>query len=199
MILQQIITIIVGAIFLLAPGISAMGGLVILGAVNSFFVKYNVYSYIFFIFLFIGSIMALWMIGELVRMKYREKRWEKGRMKYRNKKQFCYDILEEKSYYKKYHSQGFGENGKDIKELENFGLLSDRNNKRLNYLHKIVFEDGVITKETYIFYTDSSAENIVTRVIDLDIEKYSSPEEFWIEEIYGNREKVFNRYGYRYF
>lgn len=199
MIIKIIGTIIIGAIASALLGFSVVGGAVALTVIHDFCVKYNIYMYIFFMFMLVGGILALWLTGECIRMKYSEKRWEKGRKKYKNKKQFCYDILEEKSYYKKYNMQEFGKDDKTIIELEDFSLLFNKNNDIVNYLHKIVFEDGVIKKETYIFYTDYSAENIITRFIDLDVEKYSSPEEFWIEEIYGNREKVFNRYGYKWF
>lgn len=192
-------TVIIGVLAVIIVCACLVGGFMTLAIVHEFMVKYEIYNYIALLVLISCIIVVCYLMGECCRMKYHITRWEKGRKKYKNKKQFSQDILKWKDYYKKYNINNCKKNNKVIKELENYGLLLDSNDEIINFLHKVVFEDDILVKEMYIFYNDYEVKNLVTRFIDIDLEKYSTPDEFWDEEFYGNRQRLLEKYGYKWY
>lgn len=196
---EFIITILVGVTvaFLILGGITATTMALI--SISSFIAKNHSYLYLYgaLILMVIMIAMIFWFVGAIVLDRYKDYKYEKGRKKYKNKKQFCYDILKYRNYYKEYDVSEYDKDKKVIKELQYCGLVENKNGELLHVLHKIIFENSILTKEVYIFYSDDSVENLSTRLIDVDINKYSSPEKFWEEEINENRKRVYNKYEYK--
>lgn len=192
-------TVIIGILALIVAYAGVAGSFVTIAILHQFLVEYNIYSYLALL-LFSMCIGAIcYLSGMCCKMKYSMIRWEKGRKRYKSKRQFCQDILAWKDYYKKYNGDKYLKNDKVIKEIQNYGLLLNSKDEIINFLHKMVFEDDILVKEIYIFYNDYEVKNLITRFIDIDLEQGLTPDEFWDKEFYGNREKILKKYGYKWY
>lgn len=59
--------------------------------------------------------------------------------------------------------------------------------------HKVVFVNNILTKDIYTFDSLYSKRKVIVEDVEIDIDKYSTPKEFWENEMIKRRNKIFGR------
>lgn len=175
----------------------AVGGLLTLPAVNEFFVKNNVYEIILICINMSLVRIVIYLTGEHIMMRHTDYISEKGRKKYTSKAQFSADILRYIKAFKQYKMMTYSVHGDKTEEIIHSYAAKDATDKSLLCIHKIVFVNNNLTKDIYIFNSLDSVRKVIVEDVEIDIDKYSTPREFWDNEMIKRRTKILEDNGYK--
>lgn len=193
---KLMLNILVGFIALLILGVIVVGGLLVPSAVNAFFVKNNVYE-IILICIYVALVcVVINHVGEHIRVKYTEYIFEKGRKKYTSKAQFSTDILRYLKLNKQYEIITHNVNNDKTEEIMHSYGVKNATDKLFFCRHKVVFVNNILTKDIYVFDSLYSKKKVIVEDVEIDTDKYSTPREFWENEMIKRRDKILEDNGY---
>lgn len=194
---KLMLNILVGFISLLTLGVVVVGGLLVPSAVNEFFVKNNVYEIILICIYVVLVCVVINHVGEHIRVRYTEYIFEKGRKKYTSKVQFSTDILRYIKSNKQYEIITHNVNNDKTEEIMHSYLVENTTDKLFLCRHKVVFVNNILTKDIYIFNSLYSNRKVIVEDVEIDTDKYSTPREFWENEMIKRRDKILEDNGYK--
>lgn len=87
--------------------------------------------------------------------------------------------------------------GDKTEEVIHSYAAKDATDKLLLCIHKIVFVNNNLTKDIYIFNSLDGVRKVIVEDVEIDIDKYSTPKEFWKNEMIKRRAKILEDNGYK--
>ena len=148
-------------------------------------------SLVFFVVLLLSFCVLCWGIGKYILDKIDKIKYEKTVVKEVSLEEFC-SIIHRKQLRGNYSSIGSHLNGEDITVFYKIDSVLKDNHNLLQYIHRLVFENGILVQEENIFIGfNDEVEKYDREITPEDLMGYNSPKEFWEGFILANEKEIF--------